>query len=75
MEPSKAHSHLFTVRIWDEVLEGSHAEWRGKVQHITTGEIRYVREWSTLPSLLLDMLAQVRDEQDARQSGTEMVDQ
>jgi hypothetical protein len=34
-------SHLFTVRVW-----------RGKVQHVASGEARYFRDWSTLVAFL-----------------------
>ena len=50
------HSHLFTIRIWEEEIEADQTEWRGKVQLLTNGEVRYFREWTTLVSLLLTML-------------------
>jgi hypothetical protein len=37
-------SHLFTVRLWQEELGNDQAEWRGKVQHITSDEVRYFRD-------------------------------
>jgi hypothetical protein len=53
---SQPHSHLFTLRIWGEVLDGEYAEWRGKVQHVVSGEIRYLRDWNDLLAVLLDMV-------------------
>ncbi len=50
-------SELFTVRLWRERLD-DHWEWRGKVQHVVTGEIRYFRDWR----VLLDFLQEVRTE-------------
>jgi len=52
------HSHLFTLRIWDEVLDGDQSEWRGKLQNVRTGEVRYLRDWSDLSSLINGMLPQ-----------------
>jgi hypothetical protein len=44
---SQCHSELFTVRLWREQLN-DHWEWRGKVQHVLSGETRYFRDWQTL---------------------------
>ena len=46
-------SHLFTVRLWVEELGNGKSEWRGKVQYVTSGEVRYFREWTTLIAFLL----------------------
>ena len=48
-------SHLFTVRVWREELGADHAEWRGKVQYVLSGEARYFREWG-------DLIAFVREQ-------------
>jgi hypothetical protein len=40
-------SELFTVRLWREQLN-DHWEWRGRVQHVMSGETRYFRDWQTL---------------------------
>ncbi len=45
------HSQLFTVRLWREQLS-DHGEWRGKVQHVMSGETRYFRDWETLIDFL-----------------------
>lgn len=45
-------SHLFTVRVWQEVLGDDQREWRGKVQHVTNGEAFYFRQWSELVARL-----------------------
>jgi hypothetical protein len=39
---------LFTVRVWQEDLGQGHLEWRGKVQHVMSGEVFYFREWQDL---------------------------
>ena len=59
MTMSKAQhsqSHLFTVRVWLEDLGEGKTEWRGKVTHVTSGEVRYFRGWSRLARQLREML-------------------
>jgi hypothetical protein len=58
-------SHLFTVRVWEEETEAGQTEWRGKVQLMTSGEVRYFREWAALVPLLLTMLTE--SQSDAQQ--------
>ena len=57
-----SHSHrsyLFTVRVWKEEIGTDKAEWRGKVQLVTSGEVRYFREWEALAPLLANMLSEL----------------
>lgn len=51
-------SHLFTIRVWEEEIGAGQTEWRGKVQLLTSGEVRYFREWAALAPLLLTMLSE-----------------
>jgi len=51
-----SHSQLFTVRVWREDLGEGRAEWRGKVQHVTSGEVRYFRDWPMLIACIQEML-------------------
>lgn len=57
MEFEQRSSHLFTLRLWREELGGGEIEWRGKVQHVTSGEVRYFRDWPTLVTFLQQLLA------------------
>ena len=50
------HSQLFTVRVWREDLGDGRIEWRGKVQHTTSGEARYFRDWPMLIAYIQEML-------------------
>lgn len=52
------HSHLFTVRMWQEELGEGQSEWRGKVQHVQSGEVFYFRQWTALVATLEKMLAE-----------------
>lgn len=58
MDSSKRihQSHLFTLRVWSEELGDGVVEWRGRVQHVASGEARYFRGWPTLIPLLQAML-------------------
>jgi hypothetical protein len=47
-------SHLFTVRLWSESLE-DHKGWRGRVQHVLSGETRTFDDWSSLVDIFLEM--------------------
>jgi hypothetical protein len=51
-----SRTHLFTVRVWREDLGEGQTEWRGEVQEVVSGEMRYFRDWQTLLALLQAML-------------------
>ena len=58
--PSQSpRSHLFTVRVWKEEVSNGQIEWRGKVQLITNGNVRYFRGWEGLVPLLITMLLEL----------------
>jgi hypothetical protein len=50
------HAQLFMLRIWQEDLGEGRSEWRGKVQHVTSGEARYFRDWPGLIACLQQIL-------------------
>jgi hypothetical protein len=54
MEPDQLiqHSHLFTIRLWTEVLGEGQVERRGRVLYVLGGERRFFRDWSTLVDYL-----------------------
>jgi len=45
-------SNLFLLRIWCEDLGEGQFEWRGRVQHILSGESRFFRRWEELETFL-----------------------
>lgn len=53
------HSHLFTLRVWEEEVSAGQREWRGKVQLVTRSEVRYLHHWTALVPLLVAMLSEV----------------
>jgi len=60
MKRQQPFSHLFTVRLWREELGNGQTELRGKVQHVSSGEARYFRDWPTLIAFLLALLSAPR---------------
>jgi hypothetical protein len=49
-------SRSFTLRVWREELGSGRGEWRGRVQNVTSGEVRYFRGWSMLAACIQEML-------------------
>ena len=52
------HSHLYTVRLWQETAgkEPTAIGWRGKVQALPEGDAYFFRDWPELIALLQAML-------------------
>ena len=69
-----AHSsHLFMLRLWPEDLGSGQTDWRGKVQHVNSGEVRYFRDWPTLEAFVEGLLRRI-DQQVTRADGIERTD-
>lgn len=58
-----AESQLFMVRLWPEDLGQGQTDWRGKIQHVNSGEARYFRDWPTLEAFV-DKLTRGRERGD-----------
>jgi hypothetical protein len=52
------HSHLVTIRLWQEELGSGRSEWRGQLQLVASGETRYFRDWAALVAHLDEMLVE-----------------
>lgn len=52
----KSGSQLFTLRFWQEDLGAGKTDWRGKIQHINSGDVSYFRDWHALEQFLQDQL-------------------
>jgi len=65
MDQLHPRSHLFTVRLWAEETGDGQTEWRGRVQHVTSGEAYYFRDWPTLITYLLQLLPQAKTQHEA----------
>ena len=53
----QAYAQTFVVRIWREDLGNGRSEWRGQVQNVLSHQVRYFRDWPTLTTCFLEMLA------------------
>jgi hypothetical protein len=56
MIDEQLESQLFTIRVWLEIDAEDQRQWRGKLHHVPSGEIRHFRGWAALIPLILDML-------------------
>jgi hypothetical protein len=55
-------SQLFMLRLWPEELGSGQIDWRGRVQHVNSGETRYFRDWPTLLAFLEGLLPKLDPE-------------
>jgi hypothetical protein len=53
---NSTESQLFTLRVWLEPDGDCRGQWRGKLRHVPSGEVRHFLGWPALIPLLLDML-------------------
>ncbi len=60
-------SQSFILRLWLEDLGEGSAEWRGKMQSVLSGEVRYFRDWHTLITSLDEMLLKNRQKRTTSQ--------
>ena len=60
--PASPSSHLFTLRLWPEDLGDGQTDWRGKVQHVNSGEAHYFRDWATLEAFVEALLGRIARE-------------
>jgi hypothetical protein len=55
-ERQHPQAHLFTLRVWEETLGEDEAEWRGRVQALSSGETAFFRGWPGLVATLSRLL-------------------
>jgi hypothetical protein len=63
--PRRPASHLFTIRLWREEVEGGF-EYRGSVRDVSCGAFRAFRRWADLTEFLV---AQVEEAEGAPTEG------
>ncbi len=47
-----SRTHLFMVRVWLEDLGEGKTEWRGKIQHVLSGDVCYFRDWQIMEKFI-----------------------
>ena len=63
MQPThKNRTHLFTLRLWAERVDRGECEFRFKVRHVLSGEVRYFRDWSRLIDYVMLMVQTEMDD-------------
>jgi hypothetical protein len=62
MSEQSAVSTLFLVRLWAHETGDGQSEWRGKVQHIVSGEARPFHDWAALEAAMIEMLEMLQQE-------------
>ena len=67
-------SHLFMVRVWMETAENGQMQYRGRLQHVPSGEIRHFRGCESLPALMLEILQSYTDPEFVLEDGDQAVD-
>jgi hypothetical protein len=55
---------LFMLRLWKEEVAVDQYEWRGRIYDVTTGKVRYFRNWSSLIPLILAMVRNTEQPQE-----------
>jgi hypothetical protein len=51
----QSRTRFFTLRVWREELSPGCFEWRGQVQNVRGGEVRYFHDWPMLIVCLQDL--------------------
>jgi hypothetical protein len=55
------NTHVFIVRIWLEPreIEGTSAKWRGVIEHVPSGERRYVQDLDDIIASIVPYLGEM----------------
>ena len=61
---AKDRTHVFVVRLWQEPreIEGAPPEWRGMIEHVSSGDRRYFRELEDITSIIPTYIELMLDE-------------
>lgn len=51
--------HLFVLHLWPEAIAPQQHEWRGRVEHLESGEVYFFRDAATLYQVLLAMVPEL----------------
>ena len=49
-------TQTFTLRIWVTNQKDATLEWRGRIQHIQTGEVHYCQDWEAFTAFVEHVL-------------------
>jgi len=54
-------AQTFTLRIWVTDQKDATLKWRGRIQHVQSGEVRYCRNWDTFTAYVEEVLRSSSD--------------
>ena len=63
---SLTDSYSFILRLWHENMEGDNFTWRGRIQDLKNGDVRYFSDWSAMKKILLEMLTDLTNNNTTR---------
>jgi len=63
----KEKEQLFTIKLWQEALTEKQTEWRGKIQHIGSGDSSYFRDLSKMMDFITRRLSGLVSIQEAHE--------
>ncbi|RME65452.1 MAG: hypothetical protein D6790_01815 [Caldilineae bacterium] len=56
--PRSPPSHFFTLRLWKEDVDAETPIWRGRLQNLASGEVRYFQDWEALVERLMELMVE-----------------
>ncbi len=58
MTPFEEHTHVFIVRVWHEhrEIEAAPPQWRGVIEHVPSGERRYLTDLRSISAFITHYL-------------------
>ncbi len=60
------HTRSFVVRLWCEDMGQGRREWRSMAQDVSSGEVRFFRDWQKLVAWIQERLPGGREEAQSR---------
>ena len=54
-------AQTFTLRIWVTNQKDATLEWRGRIQHIQSGEVQYCQNWDTFIAYVEKVLTESQE--------------
>lgn len=67
-QPRSPPKHFFTLRLWEEDVGAEQPVWRGRVQDLASGEVRYFQGWEALVEQLVEFMRQEGEASNGQQT-------
>lgn len=56
-----SEGHFYTLRLWEVKDEETGSQWRARLQHVPSGEVKYFRNLEVMLDFLYAQLNEARD--------------